>query len=173
MAHVVNFGGLALMAQTSVIANFWDFGHDRNLKQSQATTKKHKPKKLLPEIPHHDLLSTGRTNEMDKITDLPGLHYDPGFDMYSGYFTVNREHDRNLFYWYVESQGDPSADPVIFWTNGGPGCSGMYAFAVEHGPFFITSKGNLFDNPHSWNKNANILYVESPAGVGYSFSAAR
>jgi hypothetical protein len=169
MAHVVNFAQFPFLAQTSVIANFWDFGHDRSLRQS-SMPKKHKPKSLINEIPPHDLISEGKTKEMDKITHLPGLHYDPGFEQYAGYFTVNQAHNRNLFYWYVESQGDPAEDPVIFWTNGGPGCSGMYAFAVEHGPFFITAKGNLFDNPHSWNKHANIIYVETPAGVGYSYS---
>lgn len=28
----------------------------------------------------------------------------------------------------------------------------------------------LYENTFSWNKIANMLYLESPAGVGYSYS---
>lgn len=28
----------------------------------------------------------------------------------------------------------------------------------------------IYENTFSWNKIANVLYVESPAGVGYSYS---
>lgn len=176
MAHV-NAGQLSFYAQMSVLSNFWNFGGDHhrptgsNNKYSWPPGKSKFSKKDFdrPSIPHHELKSD-RPRELDKITNLPGLHYNPNFDQYAGYFTVHKEHNRNLFYWYAESQGDPANDPIIFWTNGGPGCSGLYAFTVEHGPFFITKTGKLFDNPYSWNKHANMLYVESPAGVGYSYS---
>ena len=106
----------------------------------------------------------------DRILDLPGLDYDPGFNQFSGYLTVSKENGRHIFYWFVESQNDPKNDPVVFWTNGGPGCSGLLGLGTEHGPFFIDKEGNLSPNEHSWNKVASILYVEQPAGVGFSYS---
>lgn len=106
----------------------------------------------------------------DHIQDLPGLDYDPGFQQFSGYLTVDPDHGRNIFYWYVESQGDPANDPVVLWTNGGPGCSGFVGFGTEHGPYYISANGTLSPNDYSWNKIANVLYIEQPAGVGFSYS---
>lgn len=38
-------------------------------------------------------------------------------------------------------------------------------------PFQVNDNGaTLYENTFSWNKIANVLYVESPAGVGYSYS---
>lgn len=106
----------------------------------------------------------------DRITSLPGLWYNPGFNMFSGYLTVSKENGRNIFYWFVESLGDPATDPVVFWTNGGPGCSGLIGFGMEHGPFRISKDGTLRPSRGSWNGVASILYVEQPAGVGFSYS---
>lgn len=57
----------------------------------------------------------------DRITSLPGLDFDLDFNQFSGYLTVSEATNRSIFYWYVESQSNPSTDPVVFWTNGGPG----------------------------------------------------
>jgi carboxypeptidase C (cathepsin A) len=59
--------------------------------------------------------------QKDLITDLPGLRYDLGFKQFSGYLTVDEDHGRHLFYWYVESQGDPDEDPVVLWSKCGSG----------------------------------------------------
>ena len=38
--------------------------------------------------------------------------------------------------------------------------------ATENGPFiFETNKTNFKLNENSWNKKANVIYLESPGGV--------
>jgi len=48
----------------------------------------------------------------------------------------------------------------------------MLGWATENGPQMMRDGEERFDkdiNPFSWNNNANVLYIESPAGVGYSW----
>lgn len=41
----------------------------------------------------------------------------------------------------------------------------------ENGPFIIPPGDHLpVPNPYAWNKRAGLLYLEAPAGVGYSES---
>lgn len=78
-----------------------------------------------------------------------------------------------MFYMFVESQSDPAHDPVVLWLNGGPGCSSMFGFAQENGPYIMPDGSDEFEtqvNPYSWNKIANVIYIESPAGVGFSYT---
>lgn len=93
-------------------------------------------------------------------------------DIYSGYLeTGNPNH--SLFYIFTPSQSDtPQSDPVILWLHGGPGCSALDGFLVEMGPVvteFFTGQG-FHLNEFAWNKNANVLFLESPAGVGFSIN---
>lgn len=61
----------------------------------------------------------------------------------------------------------------MLWFNGGPGCSSMLALFQEHGPITLDDDAPAFVvNEYSWNKRANIIYLESPAGVGYSTANA-
>ncbi|XP_030927225.1 serine carboxypeptidase-like 45 [Quercus lobata] len=106
----------------------------------------------------------------DKITSLPGQPQ-VSFQQFSGYITIDEKQERALFYYFVEAEAQPDSKPLVLWLNGGPGCSSIGAGAfVEHGPF-KPSGDNLVKNEYSWNKEANILYLESPAGVGFSYSA--
>ena len=103
----------------------------------------------------------------DRVYSIPGT---PPFKQatYSGYLAVG-DTGKALHYYFAESQNDPYNDPVVIWTNGGPGCSSMLALIQEHGPYFMEDYGdNIYENPFSWNLEANMIYVEQPAGVGYS-----
>ncbi|XP_051830552.1 lysosomal protective protein-like [Antechinus flavipes] len=107
----------------------------------------------------------------DLITSLPGLAELPNFKQWSGYLQAGS--DKYFHYWFVESQGNPESDPLVLWLNGGPGCSSMEGLLAENGPFRINDDGSLYMNPYSWNLVANVLYLESPAGVGYSYSSSQ
>ncbi|KAL2321881.1 hypothetical protein Fmac_026260 [Flemingia macrophylla] len=110
--------------------------------------------------------------QADKILTLPGQPYGVNFDQYSGYVTVDPVAGRELFYYFVESPYNPSTKPLVLWLNGGPGCSSLgYGAFEELGPFRINSDGKtLYRNKYSWNEVANVLFLESPAGVGFSYS---
>lgn len=108
--------------------------------------------------------------EGDKITSLPGQPA-VNFQQYAGYITVDSHKQRNLFYYFVQAESNPDSKPLVLWLNGGPGCSSIGAGAFsENGPF-KPNGGALLKNDYSWNKEANMLYLETPAGVGFSYSA--
>jgi serine carboxypeptidase-like clade 1 len=88
--------------------------------------------------------------------------------------TVDEASERSLFYYLALSERDPAADPVVLWLNGGPGCSSFDGFVYENGPFNFEPGSTLLPrlqlNPYSWSKVSNIMYLDSPAGVGMSYS---
>ncbi|XP_065853556.1 serine carboxypeptidase-like 45 [Euphorbia lathyris] len=111
------------------------------------------------------------SKEDDKITSLPGQPQ-VSFNQYGGYITIDEYQNRALFYYFVEAETEAASKPLVLWLNGGPGCSSVGAGAFsEHGPFRPSGGANLTINEYSWNKEANMLYLESPAGVGFSYSA--
>jgi len=72
----------------------------------------------------------------------------------------------------VEAEKDPDTAPVVLWLNGGPGCSSLDGFIYEHGPFRTDPNDHtrLVRFEHTWASVANMIYLEAPAGVGFSYS---
>lgn len=108
----------------------------------------------------------------DLVTGLPGFPASWPFKAYSGLLDVPGPiagYDAlKIHYQFHTSQRDPATDPVVTWHQGGPGGSsisiGLYG---ELGAFSIGQEGNYL-NPWAFNKFANMLYLESPAGSGSS-----
>ncbi|KAK8473191.1 hypothetical protein PHAVU_001G073200 [Phaseolus vulgaris] len=107
----------------------------------------------------------------DLVVRLPGQP-NVGFKQFAGYVDVDLKHGRSLFYYFVEAEKDPDKKPLTLWLNGGPGCSSIGGGAfTELGPFYPNGDGRgLRRNSMSWNKASNLIFVESPAGVGWSYS---
>lgn len=108
----------------------------------------------------------------DEIVSLPGWSADLPSAQYSGYLDFGPNNRKHIHYWFVAAEKEPATAPVVVWLNGGPGCSSLDGFIYEHGPFRVDqsdpSKLVLFEQ--RWSKVANMVYLEAPVGVGFSYS---
>lgn len=114
------------------------------------------------------LISLVQTHKV-KIKETTGW-CDPDVRSYSGY--INTGHGRDLFFYFFESRSDPATDPVLTWINGGPGCSSSLGLFMELGPCTIADPGHINGtkrNPNSWNDRANVIFIEQPIGVSFSY----
>jgi carboxypeptidase C (cathepsin A) len=103
----------------------------------------------------------------DEIIALPDAPYFS--QQFSGYVQVFNT--TQLFYWFVTAKNNPETAPLLYWTSGGPGCSGLLASLSEQGPYQPISDGKggvkLALRDVTWNENYNMVYVEQP-DVGFT-----
>ncbi|KAM3517671.1 hypothetical protein NHJ13051_008786 [Beauveria bassiana] len=112
----------------------------------------------------------------------PGLcETTPGVKSYAGHVHlpaslledihgVRHEYDTNTFFWFFEARHDPENAPLAIWLNGGPGASSMMGLLQENGPCLINDDSKTTrHNPWSWNNHVNMLYIDEPNQVGFSY----
>ena len=132
---------------------------------------------------NHHFSSAAATRIFHLISVICLLIYDyrtPGVKSYSGYVhlppgtlaDVNETQDYpiNTFFWFFESRTDPANAPLSIWMNGGPGSSSMIGLLQENGPCMINDDSNsTYLNPWSFNNEVNMLYIDQPNQVGFSW----
>ncbi|KAH7139984.1 Alpha/Beta hydrolase protein [Dactylonectria estremocensis] len=92
---------------------------------------------------------------------------DAGSKQYTGWLDTAGKH---FFFWYFESLNEPETDPLNLWMTGGPGCSGLIGMMLELGPCLVTENGTgTTRNPFSWSKNSSMIFIDQPAGTGFSY----
>ncbi|XP_052194850.1 serine carboxypeptidase-like 15 [Diospyros lotus] len=102
------------------------------------------------------VIAAGQTVEY-----LPGYAGRLPFHLQTGYISVG---DSELFYYFIESQGDPLEDPLILWLTGGPGCSSFSGLVYETGPLEFVIENytgglpQLRHYPYAWTK-VNIIII--------------
>ncbi|XP_060529032.1 venom serine carboxypeptidase-like [Cylas formicarius] len=89
---------------------------------------------------------------------------------FSGYFTVDETYDSNLFFWFFPSENNYTSDPVVLWLQGGPGASSLLALFTENGPFIVSTDYSLTQRSYYWSQYYSVLFIDSPAGTGFSFT---
>lgn len=71
---------------------------------------------------------------------------------------------------FFEARNNSNTAPLAAWFNGGPGCSSMIGLFEENGPcHFVNGESKPSLNEHSWNNEVNMLYIDQPIGVGFSY----
>ena len=105
-------------------------------------------------------------NIKDKVTSLPDYGYEEPF--YSGYLKASE--NKFYHYIYIKAEDDSENTPLVLWLSAGPGCSALIGWGMGHGPYIIKEGDtNFTKNEYSWNKEANMIYLENPGEVGFSY----
>ncbi|EMD41126.1 hypothetical protein CERSUDRAFT_149813 [Gelatoporia subvermispora B] len=101
---------------------------------------------------------------------IPLINFDVG-PSWSGLLPISSapNETRKLFFWFFPPGPEGSLDDLIFWTNGGPGCSSLEGLLQENGPFsWSYGQANATVNQWSWTNISSMLFVEQPVGTGFS-----
>ena len=105
----------------------------------------------------------------------------PTQKQYTGYvslppFTlspIQQNYSINTFFWFFEARTDSSTAPLTVYINGGPGSSSMIGLFQENGPCQVVEiaqdKLGTQPNDWGWDRSTNILYVDQPNEVGFSY----
>lgn len=104
-------------------------------------------------------------------------------EMYAGLMPTNTEMskwgDSKLMFWLFQPKNSVSAETLTLWFNGGPGCSSFHGGLFEITPVSTAHypagysqtplQPTLLHNKWAWTKATNIMLVEMPQGVGFSY----
>lgn len=104
---------------------------------------------------------------------LPGFDGELPFKLETGYISVD---DSELFYYFIESEGNPQEDPLFLWLTGGPGCTSFSGLLYEVGPMeydidnYTGGLPKLKYYPYARTKTASMIFLDAPVGTGFSYA---
>ncbi|KAK7018143.1 SET domain-containing protein [Favolaschia claudopus] len=99
------------------------------------------------------------------VVDGPGISH-------SGHIGLKGDSEdspKRLFFWYFEAEQDAANAPIIMTIGGGPGTSGMMNPIMAQGPCLSAENGTTKPNPNRWTEHYNLLALDHPVGVGFSY----
>ena len=115
-------------------------------------------------------LEQGKIDEARRLSAVELAPYKR--QSFSGYLTVNKTLESNMFFWFFPAQNGSANAPVVLWLQGGPGATSLFGLFNEHGPIQVNDDGTLSERPITWNSMYHLLYIDNPVGTGYSFTSS-
>ncbi|KAG2143613.1 alpha beta-hydrolase [Suillus clintonianus] len=112
---------------------------------------------------------------------LPSLHQDTAHPLhiYAGHILSDPDAESagstdvlaHLFFVMVKARRAADKERLMFWFNGGPGCSSFDGLMMEVGPWRIDGEGGLKTVQGGWEEYTTMVYVDQPAGTGLSYTS--
>ena len=174
-----------MVSRTSLIVLGWSLlsSSTARVLSSSATTAP-KDNKNYQYLRKHDFRVIGLEDVEPAFEEFEG-------DMYAGRLPVDRndfndmdndttKSTRGEFQFWLFAPYHPTVPKTLMlWFNGGPGCSSFSAgLLFEHSPVTVPPHPAgyccsgpfppLQANPYAWTQATYMLYVEQPAGTGFS-----
>ncbi|CAE6369106.1 unnamed protein product [Rhizoctonia solani] len=162
---------LCASAVTARLRNPLQLSADRHLRVG--TVQPSTPEHTSPQLQKRATISFSNPKAADYLVDgtkIPEVNFDVG-PSWSGLMPIsgNANETRKLFFWFWPTTNQVHTDDLVFWTNGGPGCSSLEGLLQENGPFtWPTGTAKPIRNQWAWTNLSHVLWVEQPVGTGFS-----
>ncbi|TFK72001.1 alpha/beta-hydrolase [Pluteus cervinus] len=116
------------------------------------------------------------------VPSLPDIHQDPNHPLtiFSGHLSSdpnegkasNTDVTAHIFFVLVRNRRAGDRPRLMFWFNGGPGCSSFDGLMMEVGPWRMNPDGVSFSVADGgWEEYTTMVYVDQPAGTGFSYTS--
>ena len=152
------------MANAYALLSTWAFSPHARGSAARAAANAGAPNIVTPHLP-----SDYRRAQADSRVYLPGGYNTT--ELYSGFFEIDASTGSNTYFLFSKAASGRADAPVLLWLNGGPGASSLLGFYDELGPFGIDASLNVVPRAVHWNRDAHLLALDNPLGVGYSHTA--
>ncbi|KAK7033536.1 Cell death protease [Paramarasmius palmivorus] len=116
------------------------------------------------------------------VPSLPDIHQDPvhPLNIYAGALPSDpnakdakpEDVTPHLYFVMVKNRRVADKERVMFWFNGGPGCSSFDGLMMEVGPWRMDGNGGFQVAEGGWEEYTTMIYVDQPAGTGFSYTSS-
>ncbi|KAJ7265474.1 alpha/beta-hydrolase [Mycena haematopus] len=115
------------------------------------------------------------------VPSLPDIHQDPQnpLTIFAGHLPSDPDASKygpttviaHLYFVLVKNRRVADKKRIMFWFNGGPGCSSFDGLMMEVGPWRMDGKGGFNVAEGGWEEYTTMVYVDQPAGTGFSYTS--
>ncbi|KAF5333394.1 hypothetical protein D9611_002652 [Ephemerocybe angulata] len=119
------------------------------------------------------------------VHSIPGVNQHPEHPLriYAGHLPSETNATRlatndvtaHIYFMMVKNRRAADRERVIFWFNGGPGCSSFDGAMMEVGPWRWDGKAagqeSFNVKEGGWEEYATMVFVDQPPGTGFSYTS--